>query len=327
MKECAYCKKATNDLTGEHVIPNGLLNLYPDQDITFSQDKKYKDNEGLTINDVCASCNNDLLGDLDGYGVSLIKENFMHDFKSDEKYVLSYNYNKLSRWLMKIAYNTDRVSKIDNAVIKNTTRYILHADDNEKPLFSIFGGLYVDMTAFGVQNEGLYYLPLQVIRQPYLQPKGLLIEYLNDTSTKEFNSFELKNAYTWYVFRFASAIFILILWNYNAMTDEIQDDKNKFIDYFPYHEFLENSSQITLERVTDNFMCKNIAVIDGKEGIAATDKYIEKVLGNRSIYEVRNEMDKFFTPERIKKGRLLNELIMFPDNKKLNKEYKRLFFD
>jgi predicted GTPase len=47
-------------------------------------------------------------------------------------------------------------------------------------------------------------------------------------------------------------------------------------------------------------MCTNITVIDGKEGITATDRYIEKVLGNRSIYEVRNKMDKFFNPENKK---------------------------
>lgn len=327
MKECAYCGSTSNNLTGEHVIPDGLLKLFPEQDITFSQDRKYKDNEGLTINDVCAICNNDYLGDLDEYGISLIKENFMNEFHAEESYILKYDFNKLSRWLMKIAYNIDRVSKIDNKVIKNAIRYILYNDNNAKPLFSLFGGLYVDMTAFGVQNEGLFYLPLQVIREPYLLPKGILYEYLNDTSNEEFNTFEMKNAYTWYIFRFASAIFILILWNDDAKLEDINRDKNNFISLFPYNEFFENNTKTILERVTDNFMCKNIAVIDGRDGIGTTDAYIEKVLGNRSIYEVRKEFDKYFTPERIKKGRVLNELMMFPGNRKLNKEYKSLFSD
>lgn len=323
MKKCAYCGNEAN-LTGEHVIPNGLLKLFPEQDITFSNDRMYKDNEGSTINDVCAECNNDYLGVLDSYGLELIKNNFLVEFEANDILEFEYNYDMLSRWLLKIAYNTDRVYKLNNKILENSVDYILHSDETKKPLFSLFAGLHVDMTAFGIQNEGLYYTPLQVIREPILCSDGIILEYLIRNKKEDFDVFALVNAATWYVFRFAGANFLLILWKDNAL-ESINLDKIKFLELFPYAEVLENDKIIKIERVTDNFTCKNIGVIDGKKGIELTDDFIENVLHGRSIYDVRKEMANFFTPEQSKKGRILNELLIFPTNKKLKMEYKKIF--
>ena len=59
MKHCAYCgiplvKKIKSR---EHIIPNGLLKLFPEQNITFTANKAYKDNFGQAISDVCTICN------------------------------------------------------------------------------------------------------------------------------------------------------------------------------------------------------------------------------------------------------------------------------
>lgn len=78
-KECAYCKKefdSNRKRSAEHIFPQVLLELFPEQDVSFTPERTFKDNFGLTIADVCSECNNGILSGLDQYGGKLIKEQF-----------------------------------------------------------------------------------------------------------------------------------------------------------------------------------------------------------------------------------------------------------
>lgn len=322
MKKCAFCG-SVNELTGEHVIPNGLIKLFPEQDITFMEKTKYKDNEGLTINDVCKECNNIKLGILDEYGVSLIKKYFYKSYKEDDSLTFEYDYDLLGRWLLKIAYNLERVKK-QQSIILNSIKYILDGVKNSKPMFSIYAGLHVDMTLLGVENEGDYYIPLQIIKKPHLLPNGMILEYMNDRKTEDWNVLKLNSADCWYVFRFASAIFFLVLWRSNASLTEIAQDEYLFLTQFPLKGLLDSGEPTTLRRVTDNFTCRNVAVLDGDKGIKLTDYFIKNVLQGRSVSSAREDLKDYLTKERMKKGRLLVELTEFPNNKKLLREFEKL---
>ena len=81
-KECAYCKKefdSNRKRSAEHIFPQVLLELFPEQDVSFTPERTFKDNFGLTIADVCSECNNGILSGLDQYGGKLIKEQFLEE--------------------------------------------------------------------------------------------------------------------------------------------------------------------------------------------------------------------------------------------------------
>ena len=85
-KTCAYCKReffGEVKRTAEHIFPQTLLQLYPEQDVSFTPEKIFKDNSGLTIADVCAGCNNGALSELDSYGGELIKKQFKDEIDYD----------------------------------------------------------------------------------------------------------------------------------------------------------------------------------------------------------------------------------------------------
>ena len=48
-KTCAYCKReffGEVKRTAEHIFPQTLLQLYPEQDVSFTPEKIFKDNSG-----------------------------------------------------------------------------------------------------------------------------------------------------------------------------------------------------------------------------------------------------------------------------------------
>lgn len=85
MKKCAYCGELLGtpfrSKTDEHIIPDSLLKLYPEQDISINNKSSFVDNRGMTISDVCSSCNNGILSELDSYGKQLIESNFYIPYK------------------------------------------------------------------------------------------------------------------------------------------------------------------------------------------------------------------------------------------------------
>ena len=118
-KTCAYCKREFSGevkRTAEHIFPQTLLQLYPEQDVSFTPEKIFKDNSGLTIADVCAECNNGALSELDSYGGELIKKQFKDEIDYNMKDAViekTIEYDLFAKWILKIAYNYFRSRKIE----------------------------------------------------------------------------------------------------------------------------------------------------------------------------------------------------------------------
>lgn len=278
MKHCAYCDiPLTKKIkTKEHIIPDGLIRLFPEQNITFTSNKAYKDNEGATISDVCKTCNNGFLSVLDTYGEDIIKKFFMKKFKKSDELEIKFDFNKLSRWLLKIVYNHERVEKHSTTWFKRNIKYICGKEEKCDRI-SIFAGLHVDMNPMTEEN-GLY-LPLSIGDDLKFYDAGILpfsafgIEMKNERKPLKFNEI-----YKSYSFRFASAKFILILWKNEYTEENTKIIENLIEKLFPYKNI--KSENLKLQRVDSAYLSEYSNLIIGNVGLSYMDEQLKNILPN-----------------------------------------------
>lgn len=214
-KICQYCflefDKDKHRRTAEHIIPKGIIDLYPEQYISHIDGKEFIDNNGMTIADVCKYCNGTLLSLLDNYGKELIKNQFFERIpvkKLGNIFIKPLDYYKLSRWLLKIIFNLRRAKKQNCTWFDNARGFMLHGLLVEDIRFSIFTGVHVNTTPL---PEELYsYLPMQINEEPKLlgNSLGIVSFGLNPYD----NSIKVPMAAHTYCIRFGTAVFYCILW-------------------------------------------------------------------------------------------------------------------
>lgn len=127
MGNCAYCG-LEGKMTREHIIPDwydsassageGEIFVEKAPDKIVKSDPKVKD--------VCATCNNVVLGQLDDYGKSLYGKYFCHPVYGKERKKIQVDKKKLIRWLMKIAFNSARANKADLHVLNGYAKDIIN---------------------------------------------------------------------------------------------------------------------------------------------------------------------------------------------------------
>lgn len=151
---CAYCnedKKATK----EHIIPNGFLKLMNlDEQIRWTETAPCRViGSDFLVKDVCSECNNGVLSELDNYALNLITKYNGKIDKNTKKIFFKYDYSSLSRWLLKVCYNSARANKLeyDISSYENCIPYI--KDDIEiKNQISIFA-LFMDLNINGKVHD------------------------------------------------------------------------------------------------------------------------------------------------------------------------------
>jgi hypothetical protein len=77
------------------------------------------------VKDVCEDCNNIILSELDKYFCELDGKYFQQSIDPDDDIDFEYDYNLLSRALLKIAYNTSRSGISDSTALSSASLYIL----------------------------------------------------------------------------------------------------------------------------------------------------------------------------------------------------------
>ena len=123
-RTCAYCGSQKN-LTREHIIPKFVYarDSLKGREMQISNvlqgDKDKAVQTEITIADVCASCNNSFLAELDSYGSKLYDDFFDHIPQSGCRIKFEYKYDFLVRWLLKMAYNAGRSRKWRPLVMKH----------------------------------------------------------------------------------------------------------------------------------------------------------------------------------------------------------------
>jgi len=100
-------------MTREHLFPKALDELIcaPYKETQYFSERipsKFVESE-LKVRDVCANCNNNILGQLDAYATQWAREHATRHFSHEESGFISFEYDKLLRWLLKFTFNFARV--------------------------------------------------------------------------------------------------------------------------------------------------------------------------------------------------------------------------
>lgn len=134
MAKCAFCG-TEGKMSREHVIPKGFINNMNFKELTVWLDKAPSKviNSELMVKDVCAECNNGQLSQLDEYALKLIIDYNKKISFETKKVFLKYNYDLLTRWLLKVCYNSARAndSQYDIALYQRNIGYILEGKEAE----------------------------------------------------------------------------------------------------------------------------------------------------------------------------------------------------
>ena len=171
-RRCAYCGK-NEKLTREHIFPKFLLNSLPDYKSIFSikgmpRLRFYKEVYEPKIRDVCINCNS-RLGVLDRYASSFIKK-YCLKILTFKQISITFDFDLLLRWLLKVSYNSSRVSGFNNYLFEPYIPYILEGYPRPKDT-ALFAGLI--KPTFLTENEKksapkkfaeLGYIPPEFIR-------------------------------------------------------------------------------------------------------------------------------------------------------------------
>lgn len=126
-KKCAYCG-IDSPLTREHIWPDSLIKKYNEALKTYNKRTNNFYIGDPVIKDVCKTCNNTILNNLDGYISTLYDEYLYNKLSPGESASLGYNYDLLLRSLLKISYNSARANggKKTIKTHKQFSKYILN---------------------------------------------------------------------------------------------------------------------------------------------------------------------------------------------------------
>lgn len=319
MKTCAYCNNPlegkTHHKTDEHIIPNSLLHMFPEQDITFHRGKQYVDNRGLTISDVCATCNNGILSELDSYGKSIIEKYFLHTFKYND-YSTSYNIEIDSdiyiRWLLKIVYNSMRVDKFNTKSMISNIPYIMGETSIFPENISVLIGFHINLTP--VPEEIHSNMPLQI----NYSPTFYLDSIMNMKEGKTIKHLQFRGVDRIFSLRFASFIGLIILWKPSACIDVKTDTTEALRKLFRFEILSSNCKQYSINCVSapTNVILSGYSHFCSEKVVANDLSLITLSLHGRDIGTCYEDFSKSWTPKMSRQGRILVEAAQFPDNKK-----------
>jgi hypothetical protein len=131
-RSCAYCGSEANRLTREHIWPKCIIERCR-YGARYSERAQKVFAGDLIVSDVCEKCNNGVLSELDANGCRYY-DRYFHSFaEADTLVEFEYDYCSLTRWLLKLSYNsaraTARPNKRDADILAQFAPVILGADD------------------------------------------------------------------------------------------------------------------------------------------------------------------------------------------------------
>lgn len=197
MNTCAYCgnEYKYKELTKEHTVNKSLIDFMELQNAPGYA--KFSDNytiNYLTTKDVCADCNNGALSRLDKYSIEFMRDNSILNMSIDEdtKLDIKFDFNSLSKWLLKTIYNSER--KNGYAEIENRMYiYNKHILGEENIPFEIYLEILKD-----VPKEQIYQYNKSIDNlKPFLKLGNVVFN--SDKGIEYLKSFTISNL-MFYVF-------------------------------------------------------------------------------------------------------------------------------
>lgn len=127
--QCAYCGRS-GKMTREHLIPHCLLKRTSTYTFKFLERAQSVIKGEQTVRDVCEDCNSGILSKLDTYACQLHDEFFSTIVREKSQVSFQYDYHRLTRWLLKVSYNSARVNNEGDADLLSQARgYVLTGVD------------------------------------------------------------------------------------------------------------------------------------------------------------------------------------------------------
>lgn len=295
---CAYCGQEAKG-TKEHIISCGILDLFPECNITYDTKRNVAHEGDPTVKDVCSTCNKKL-SYIDSYAIDMVKEYGLTDFNRDDKIIFKYDYVKLQKALLKFAYNDMRSYKYDCTYFDNELiEYMINEDLNTpKKHISIFAGLAVNTSPLPAAFLGNR--KLQWNKDPVFLSNSMIkfIDYetgeifIDDQPQMEnFDGLVFS-----YIFRFNSIQFILLCWDKNSANNET--NSKVFSLQYPY-TLLDNKGESELSLCTNEFNYHQIMLVNVNwDQITEVERM--RILSNGGTYPFKENFDKFWKQEEQK---------------------------
>jgi hypothetical protein len=174
-------------MTREHILPSFI---YEYQYSTGSgktigwQEKPQKIISGeAKIKDVCSHCNSVVLCELDGYAKNILEQSgFFTQCFLKEHVNINYNYSLLSRWLLKVAFNSSRASE-KKLFFFDKYKDVILGKSSDFSGFAISAGLFkpLKLTALEIEKYG---------HQLEVDPSGYANPFFGRISWGDFESSE-----------------------------------------------------------------------------------------------------------------------------------------
>lgn len=135
-RKCAYCGSDTK-LSKEHVWPKSFLAKLEKGYAKYSPKSGKVHGGDYIVHDVCSLCNNERLSPLDLY-FSKLYDSYFYDTKGlNETIIFEFDYDLLTRVLLKIAYNTARSAGSEVLPFQRIVNYILYGTERPEGIATI----------------------------------------------------------------------------------------------------------------------------------------------------------------------------------------------
>lgn len=269
MKPCTYCKEQ-KELTREHVYPNALIQLFPEATHAYMGEEKVipLSPSKHVIKDVCQQCNNVHLKRLDDVGTQFIKDYFLKENWSHDPYKVSYDYDNLAKWILKIIYNNTRSYKeIEHPWFDLNSKFLIGETNSTTSDFSLMLGFHLKMkTIKGIFPEK----PFETIKNPI---------FVDDEKIRPpYKTYEVKHVQAIYITRLGTAVFLVLLWNEKVSEEQKNTVLKEIESNFPYTCLSPLKKESQIYRVSDFVNDSNLFLVNSKSQQKYNDLYQLRML-------------------------------------------------
>jgi len=177
MKKCAYCDKTFDKLTDEHVVSRSFMTAVFPRGSGYSQYYHKLSSNYQKINDVCSKCNNEVLKRYDDYFIEFYRRiDQSQPIKKGTRMNIEYDFDLLSRWLLKTLYNSERKNGYPEFIHKmRMFRNYIIGKDNRSRLFNIYIELLADVALDEAKSRFPNLIANGVVKLPFLKIGNCLV--------------------------------------------------------------------------------------------------------------------------------------------------------